>query len=378
MDAVTVAERTKLGLATFRVLRDLGVMGARLGGAEPSGEGTQMIDMADGEPIFVRFALSGEAAGYVDLALQPWLGDPVLAVALEADAVALGFRWTRWASYGAGEVALDCGDVLLAPYRGHGGALYKVPRDESKRSWGLSEERQGANRQRYRAYVQAIEAGSTPGPVTSPQPLPLCPPSSVAASATPCVPAISQRFGVWCVPAVLEMSIEYFLAENQACKYQSMLADSLKLLSSGSGLGSKDWNKIPQAVSDASGSKISCDLESVQWDTAVTEIDGARPLAYINDNHAFLIFGYSEVTKWGFIPPIGNISLVDPSGAQVIPVRSFVSLPNGAMVRFQGSQRSATRPVQDFSWLARAGRALRAYFREHFSRRKAEALHENR
>jgi hypothetical protein len=344
MDAETFAERSRLGLATFKILHEKGLFRPLERDVALAAAGTEISGLEDGEPVFVRFPLMGGAGGFVDLALQPWLGDPVLAVVasarwdpegFQAQASAFGYKWRRWVSYAAGEVALECVDVFLDPYRGCKDEPFVVPPREVRKEWGLPPERRADNARRYAAYVAALAASNGAGDfaiprfTASPGSLDLCSSASVPGGSYRCVPRLPQGDEQWCVPAVLEMVIEYFLAQQKAGLYQSKLARVLGLY----GVSMKDWPKIPQAVSDASSQEVLAALIGIDWGSVVQEIDAARPMAYLKSDHAVLVFGYSGVVAWMAVPAIAYLQVLDPWGLKVENL-SFSSLPSGNLLKF--------------------------------------------
>src|SRR4051812_3336584 len=244
MDAETVAARIGLGLTTFNILREKGLFGFLERGVVLADAGTEVFGLKDAEPVFIRFPLLGGAGGYVDLALQKWLGDPVVAVVTNVrwdpkeyqdQASALGYKWRRWVFYTAGQVALDCGDVFLDPYRGRKGQLYVVPPREVKKEWGLPPEKRIDNERRYEAY---LAAGATNGAglivplsTASLEGVDLCSVGNPPGGTYHCVPKIAQKDDLWCVPAVLDMIIEFFLPPKKGGvgKYQGKLASNLGL-----------------------------------------------------------------------------------------------------------------------------------------------------
>ncbi|HEX3553901.1 MAG TPA: hypothetical protein VIA62_11805 [Thermoanaerobaculia bacterium] len=347
MDAKTVAERSRLGLTTFNILHEKRLFGFLKRGVAAADTGTEIFGLEDGEPVFVRFPLLGEAGGYVDLALQEWLGDPVVAVVpnvrwdpegFQAQASALGYKWRRWVSYTADEVALECGNVFLDPYRGRKGQPYVVPPREVRKEWGLPPEQLADNKRRYEAYVAAVAATNGAGGLavtrftTSQGSLDLCSVGSVPGGAYHCVPEIAQGGDLWCVPAVLEMIIEFFLPPKKGGEgmYQGKLASDLGLYG---GAALKDWQKIPPAVSDVSAKVILTALIAVEWGSVVTEIDARRPLGYLTDDHAFLVFGYSGVVAWTSVPPSAYLRVLNPWGLKEEHL-SFSCLPSGSLLKF--------------------------------------------
>jgi hypothetical protein len=366
MDAETVAERSHLALMTFSVLRDNGLFGSlELGVA---GVGTEIVGLKDGEPVFMRFPLSGEAGGYVDLALQPWLGDPVVSVVVDvswdperfqAKTSALGYKWRRWVSYAAGEVALECAGVFLDPYRGSEDEPYVVAPRELRKEWGLPPARRADNERRYAAYIVALAASSAAGAsglsvprfTAGPGPIDICSSASTHGGLYRCIPKLPQGDDFWCVPAVLEMVIEYFLAQQRPGTYQSKLARFLGLYG-GSGLNTKDWPRIPLAVSDASSQAVVAVLIGIDWGSVVKEIDAKRPVAYLNFDHAFLVFGYRGAVVWMAVPAIAYLQVLDPWGLKVGSL-SFSSLPSGSLLRFSQArnaiQRSAMK-IKLWAW----------------------------
>jgi hypothetical protein len=368
MDAETVADRIRLGLKAFNVLREMGLFGA---GAGIAAAATEVFGIKDGEPVFARFPLLGEAGGYVDLALQPWLGDPVVAVVtnvrwdpagFQDQADVLGYKWRRWVNYSEGEVALECEGVFLDFFRGSKEAPYRVRPHEVKPEWGLSPEQRADNERRYSAYVAALAAsngnGGLAGPrfTANPGSIDLCSSTVVSGGSNHCIPENAQADDQWCVPAVLEMVIEYFLPPTKggAGIYQHKLARCLGLY----GVSMKDWPKIPQAVSDVSSQAVLAELIGIDWGSVVNEIDAKRPLAYLQSDHAFLVFGYSGVVAWLAVPAIAYLEVLDPFTLGVGSL-SLSSIPSGSsLVRFwQGGSVMQELAMKVILWLRHFGHA---------------------
>ena len=311
MDARTLHNRTELGLQLFDVLRRQGVFGPRL--REPDGTGvhqagTTVYSLDDGEPVFSRRTITSvrpEVAGYVDIALQPWLGWPVIAVNLDArwdpqgfqdSATLLGYRCRRWVSYAGGRAALQCNGVLLDPYRAKGGELFVVPPREAVTDWGLSEERQDQNRDLYDEWNAALAMGAATLRAAEAQvqsnALELCAMSDHPRIGHLCLSRFAERRILWCVPAALEMAIEYLLAQKTEGRYQGILARSLGLYG-GTGLG--DARRTLQAVPDSTNKAVTITEVDVTLTEVRSAIDQQQPLALLTSNHAFLVFGYSGV-----------------------------------------------------------------------------------
>jgi hypothetical protein len=333
--ADNTGDAVALGIATFGVLGKMGLFGRSLIDLRLSDSATTFVATDDGRPIFARLSLQGDAAGYVDIALQPVLGDPVLAVvpgrpwdptSFIRRAAAAGYEGKRWVSYATGDAALDCGAVLLDPLRSDAKTLYIVPAEDARKPWGLSAAQEAANLRRYAMIAQAIAAGAAPGPAATPQTLPLCLMSNVPAPGQQCIPQIQQQGGEsFCAPASLEMGIEYCLGQNQPTKYQFWLAGPLGLLKGGS-LQFQDVPKIPKAVSTATVGAVTCTIKPLDWSAVKGAIAASQPFAYINSNHTILVYGYSEASASPLQP--AYIYCVDPAGASAVQ-KAFASQPKG-------------------------------------------------
>lgn len=392
MDLSLLQQRQKDGLSRFDRLRKAGTFGARLETAQVAATGTPIFAQGGDDPLFVRYPLTGAATGYVDIAVQPWLGDPVLSVVEGApwqpdvfEATArqqMGHAVERWEAYSACDAAMKSGDVWLAPNRRLGGRYVELRKDEIGVTQGLSRQQREENQRQYVALAGAEAppavpaalppvglAGAPPvavqpagaevppvavplpglgevlappaglvgvpvpaaGPVGAPAPpvglvgvpvppagpaaaapfaeLSLCPLAAGGGGA--CVPKLTQTVDHWCVPAVLEMAIEYFLGEQQENRYQRELAKALEVTPLG--MPNRALRSIPSAVSAVSGAQVSCKVTASAWCLVETEIGACRPMVTIAADHAFLIYGYTEVAD-GAAPPVAYMQLVDPWG----------------------------------------------------------------
>ena len=333
MDPTILKQRQDAGLSRFDRLRQAGVFGQRLTEVGAlSSEGTPIYAQDGGDVRFVRFPLANSVPGHVDIAVDQSLGDPVLSVVegtswqpkvFEQEVAGMGCAGERWESFSASDAALKCGDVWMAPNRKKGGTYVKLPKNGVARSQGLLPTQIDENRLRYDAMAAAEAAppaagpllwAAAPPPSAPPSPsapdLPLCPLAAGAGGS--CVPELGQADNHWCVPAVLEMAIEYFLGLQQQNRYQQGLAEALEV----SPLGMPDTSlpKIPAAVGDAAGKQVACAPCCADWARIKTEIAAGRPMITISADHAFLIYGYAEDPVGSPDPAVAYLQLVDPWG----------------------------------------------------------------
>jgi hypothetical protein len=326
MDATTLKQQQDAGLSRFDRLRKAGVFGKRLMAVGASSEGTPIYAQDGGDVRFIRFPLAQSVPGYVDIAVDQSLGDPVLSVVegaswqpkvFEQEVAGMGCAGERWESFSSSDAALKCGDVWMAPNRKMGGGTYvKLGKDEVSRSQGLEAPQIEENRLRYDAMAAAEAAppaaGPLPGAAPSPSApeLPLCPLAAGASGS--CVPELNQVDDHWCVPAVLEMAIEYFLGQREQNRYQRDLAKALAV--SPLGMPAASVPNIPAVVGNAAGQQVACAPCCADWARIKTEIAAGRPMITISADHAFLIYGYTEDPVGSPDPAVAYLQLVDPWG----------------------------------------------------------------